>query len=426
MSSFIQQSIDDGSLVLYHDYRLREARDLSGNGNHGALTDVQWTGRGARFPQSTSKITVADSPELQLSGAGTLAMYGQTFVHVANDIFFGKRDGGGTNYQFYTGSGNLALFDGSVVRTLVTDISGSNYVAVNLDNTPKAFIDGVYRGLFNGDLNFTPDDAPLGIASLPTTSNQNFRKRVWSALIFNRPLTETEHARLYCELAAKKFPTKLVGHTAAPLWKTDYGAYETESAVTSGPIGGTPFKVQSGSFKISRDAIDGEAVKVIECVTAGICYVPTSYFQQTPSQAAYGVWKWWVLKASDLNNIHIGFISDQKDYTSSDNGYRIRYTETEQLRLQKRTAGSTTNPFITVSGFLSNQLWYKTQIERTPVGEFSVYLNDLLVDTSGGSGSNPIIDNAFVESGYFVLDLDAGDKIAYADIKGNHSIVKEV
>jgi hypothetical protein len=276
VSSFIQQSIDDGSLVLYHDYRLREARDLSDNGNHGALTDVQWTGRGARFPQSTSKITVADSPELQLV-QGALAVFGDLTDGVtADDRIISKRDSGGTNYEVRLDSiPRIEFYDGSSVVNLSVSVSGKKYSGINFvqSGIPQGFIEANSVGSFDGSATISVNDADLIIGNAFSNA-QPMQGALQAALIFNRPLTETEHARLYCELAAKKFPTKLVGHTDAPLWKTDYGAYETESAVTSGPIGGTPFKVQSGSFKISRDAIDGEAVKVIECVTSGSLLFP--------------------------------------------------------------------------------------------------------------------------------------------------------
>ena len=39
-----------------------------------------------------------------------------------------------------------------------------------------------------------------------------------------------------------------------------------------------------------------------------------------------------------------------------------------------------------------------------------------LVDVSGGSGSNPVTDNTFTTSNFFVADLDTGDSIANIEI----------
>ncbi|NCP72303.1 hypothetical protein GW835_02840 [archaeon] len=42
-----------------------------------------------------------------------------------------------------------------------------------------------------------------------------------------------------------------------------------------------------------------------------------------------------------------------------------------------------------------------------------------LVDTTGGSGTNPVTDSTYTTSNYFVADLDAGDRIANVKIKPN-------
>ena len=39
-----------------------------------------------------------------------------------------------------------------------------------------------------------------------------------------------------------------------------------------------------------------------------------------------------------------------------------------------------------------------------------------LVDTTGGSGSNPVVDSTYTTSNYFVADLDAGDRIGNISI----------
>ena len=73
MLSIIDSLKAEGVLKLYHDYRAGHVQDLSGNSNHGVMTATAWTNRGISFPASTSKITVADSAELQLT-EGTLVV----------------------------------------------------------------------------------------------------------------------------------------------------------------------------------------------------------------------------------------------------------------------------------------------------------------------------------------------------------------
>lgn len=54
-----------------------------------------------------------------------------------------------------------------------------------------------------------------------------------------------------------------------------------------------------------------------------------------------------------------------------------------------------------------------------PADTFAVFIkngsfgdNWTLVDTTGGSGSNPVVDSTYTTSEYFVADLDAGDRLA--------------
>jgi len=77
--------------------------------------------------------------------------------------------------------------------------------------------------------------------------------------------------------------------------------------------------------------------------------------------------------------------------------------------------------------------WYNIKITRSEVGIFTSYIrggafgnNWTLINVTGGTGTNPFTDNTITASNYFVLDLDAGDKIAIADNAGNHSFVKKV
>jgi hypothetical protein len=236
--------------------------------------------------------------------------------------------------------------------------------------------------------------------------------------VFNRALTQSEITALYqCGASAVNF-------------KTDYGVCESVAAESATPPGtelsNSPFRIESGSFKISTDTIGGDTCKVIECVTAGVLQVPTAYFHGDETQAAYGSWEWWTYKGTTGTLPNVGFIGNQNTGVNASgfNGYSIRFSDTERFQLFIVTNGSNTVKHQTDIDFIVPNTWYKTKVTRSSDGEFTTYLNDVLVDVTGGFGTNPVTDTTYTTSKYIVLDLDAGDKIACAAPNGDCSIVK--
>jgi len=211
MASIIDTLKAEGALVMFHDYRNRNFNDLSGNSNDGTPTDVAFTGQGINYPASTSDVSVADSSELQLT-AGTLIVFNkQGFTkHVNLPRLISKRDGGGTNWDwFLSGTTDLGFFDGASSRTLTTNFAGKKYVAINFTNggTPEGFSDGVSDGNYSGTVSISTDNAAVTIGNISVTSG-SLLQSLSSALIVNRVLTATEHSQLYGELMAIKWPTK--------------------------------------------------------------------------------------------------------------------------------------------------------------------------------------------------------------------------
>lgn len=212
----IQDLIDEGALVLYHDYRAGHLLDLSGQGNDGVATAVMW-GRGAHFPGSTSKVTVADAAELQLT-EGTLIALGDFTSQRGTDTFIAKRDAGGTNYQYDTAAGKVRLYDGTNAREINTNTIGSKCVAVNFKDgeTAELFKDGASAGSFNAASAISADNAPITLGNWYGNGRNN-QSPMHAAIIVNRKLTASEHAALYAELASLTWPTKASGRGQATL-----------------------------------------------------------------------------------------------------------------------------------------------------------------------------------------------------------------
>jgi len=204
MTTVIRDSIADGSLVLWHDYRAGHMNDLSGNGNDGTPTSVAWAGReGVAFPFSTSVITVADSAELQVTAYTAVALL-RCRSQVSYEYLISKFDAGGVNYavQFYSSGGDkVADYDGAGTRSLIYNVTGSRMVALDTANgeTGKVYQNGVYIGDLNTASATAVNDAPVKIGNR-YDNGYRLRSHLEAILLWNKRLTATEHASVYSEL----------------------------------------------------------------------------------------------------------------------------------------------------------------------------------------------------------------------------------
>jgi hypothetical protein len=276
--SIISNLKNSGALVLYHDYRNGTAYDLSGNSNHGTLTDTAWTNTGISFPASTSVITVADSAELQLTEFAII-VGSENNDHNSAARIVSKRDAGGRNYELTIASSSSLFMRCVEDRFITSSIIGTKQIAVQAASgeTPTAWYDGASEGNLNGTVTITTNDAPLLIGHLYTGS-QNYYNTTQYVLIINRRLTSAEHSALYTELQAQRWPTKTQHRltvASTDTWFSGFGVYESDSNTTGGYLENSPFQVQSGSFKVVTDTIGGALIKSIECVTNGTLLFPS-------------------------------------------------------------------------------------------------------------------------------------------------------
>jgi len=435
--SIIQRLKGEGSLVLMHLYASRSFHDFSGNGNDGTPTDVHFTGnRGVRFPASTSKITVSDSPELQLT-EGTLVVFGNFLsqnLHAAEQRFIRKRDAGGTNYDFYIGSSTqITIYDGVSVVNVTADIAGTHYVAANIKSGEnfELFVDGVSTATSAVSLTITKDDADLIIGN-NELSTRPFKETLTAALIVNRKLTASEHAELYAELAGMRWPSrgffrdKDADSTDGRVQFATTWAAEESYSLTSGWIPNTPLRISSGTWSVITEQVDGKLSKVLRCDSAGIVYLDTSIVTGSPTNDAYGTWEWWFSK--DVSSgTRITFIGDTigNESTAGQDGYTVLFNYQERVYLKESASGAATNKFYTNTGYFTENEWHKFRVTRRDTdGQFTAYMDGELIDVTGGSGSNPVTDNTTTTSNYIVFDFDSGDKILLGSLDGQYSFVK--
>lgn len=187
-------------------------RDLSGNGNHGTVSasmrQIQPGGPWV-FPNTTDEVTVADAASLQLTAGAIVAYFEHGITNqVTNEAIFGKRDGAARNYILYLTAPTISMYDGVNIRTIATDVRGRKGIGCSFTNggTPIGYADGVSLGNFSGTLNVVPT---AGTAEIGNSANAaNLRSPLSAVLLANRVLTATEHAAVYAELAAARWPSK--------------------------------------------------------------------------------------------------------------------------------------------------------------------------------------------------------------------------
>ncbi len=174
------------------------------------------------------------------------------------------------------------------------------------------------------------------------------------------------------------------------------GWNESVANVTSGQLENTGFNVESGTWQVEDNSgFD----KVISCISTGHVSMPMNQI--------YGTWEFY-LNHHDLANTFVTFMSDNTELTPS-NGYSLITLSTEAIRFREYNPG-VTNHFTSSIGTAIPDAWEKYTITRATDGTFSVYLNDVLVNTDGG-GSNPVLDNTITTCSHLVLSFGTGDKI---------------
>ena len=91
----------------------------------------------------------------------------------------------------------------------------------------------------------------------------------------------------------------------------------------------------------------------------------------------------------------------------------------ERVILYRNSVGSSAIILASTVGYIVNNTWYRLRITRTESGAFTVYILGgvfgnttwTLVDTTGGTGTNPVIDTTHITSKFCLIDLDVGDRI---------------
>jgi hypothetical protein len=212
-------------------------------------------------------------------------------------------------------------------------------------------------------------------------------------------------------------------------FKTDWGVKQSVgNEVANARVGhnSSPFEIISGTCQMTMDTPDSVDTKVIENIAAGACTLNNKLFAATPTEAAFGTYDFWAYKGADGNNWQFMPIASDNDRRAgaTQNGYMVAFNSLETILLQRITNGAPAVTLITTAAaYVANNTWYRLRLTRRYDGVFVLYILGgayTTWTTVGTSGA----DLTYTVSNYSVLDIDAGDKFAYADQRGGHCFAK--
>jgi hypothetical protein len=122
-------------------------------------------------------------------------------------------------------------------------------------------------------------------------------------------------------------------------------------------------------------------------------------------------------------NHFVSIFTDNIDWLNGFGCYLNLRTVNGAFQLSERNGSGVL--FITDNNYIDINQYYTLKIIRSTLGEFTAYIkgnkfgNDyVLVDTTGGYGTNPVIGNTHTTSKFMVIDNNAGDKVS--NIKFNN------
>lgn len=423
--------IDDSNLIAAWNMKPQNniLPDLSGNGKDctivGASHQTSLLGDALAFDGVTDHLTTTYT--VNNDNAFTTSVWVKTTDTDALNYIYGYYDAPKywTLYTNATGNVLARIGQGSGGSLLTATSTGSindglwhNVMSIwDGVNTVTIYIDGVADGTATGAVStffaaLTPRIAAFNHSATGTGNYLN---------------CEMSNFEIYNEAKDATWVTEKYEKGArAVQYKTDWGVDVNVADVTSGEIANTNWQVNTGTWQVATDTIDGVKCKVLKCTTNNsLMYMNAGAVDIDNAENMYGTWEFYLYKGNGANAIHVS-IKDEINLPGAGtaNGYIFRMGASERFRLRKETAGTVSDLMTTDASFFNIDQWYKFKITRSNRGVFTVYIDNTLLAVTGGT--NPVTDNTFTTAPYILIDMDNLDMIALADVSGNHSLTKHL
>ena len=363
--------------------------DISGNGRHATLYGGLTNKEGLIFDDSKKEYALLNNTTGNYSKYTILIRVKMNDYSTTQNFLAGSSTDSSSYYISQSGgriawfngvawmNGNIYFYDQWVTIALIFDYNNGNRIWKSYINGEEDFInEGV------GNLNSGNFKTLFSLTSTTRNSDAIYK----DLRIYSRELSVSEIQIYHNSFASQVYLYEDFSNAPA----------DGTNILPVNWIAGT------GVFKIGEITTDSDlhnvGQKYLECVTAGTLAIP--------SKQAYGTCEF---------NLYIYFISDKINFV---NGYQFVFDSSERIWLLEKIDGGAYSKMYTNASYASNTTWYKIKITRSLSGEFTYYIKGgnfgneyILVDVTGGFGTNPITDNTYTTSNFYVLDLDAGDRI---------------
>jgi hypothetical protein len=226
-------------------------------------------------------------------------------------------------------------------------------------------------------------------------------------------------------------------------WKTTY-----DVAVSSADEGGviadqlgrassSPapifFADTTGRWKIETATVGGATnTKVVaNRTTVGTLYIPTAYYNQNTTEAAFGTPEaWFYIPAASICYWMLEASVAGAWNAAGQNGYRVTFDGTTgTISLHRITAGAVAATlYVSGAGVFTAASWFKYTRPRTTAGVFTGKVNDATHNATGGGANPSAADVTYTTSTYQIWQTTTavGAMVALADKSGGHCMWKGV
>jgi hypothetical protein len=178
---------------MWHAYKSGTAFDWSGNGNHGVVSNMIFTGNGIKSIASNGHVLVSDDPSIRLTAGylGVLGVYENN--DSANRLVYKREQGVSANYDFFFDASNVSLYDGVGTRSFAYNVIGDKYLATNIENAvvPKFLANANEIGSAGASATITEDTSDLYIGNNNVLVTPMLGA-ISDVVILSRTLTATE------------------------------------------------------------------------------------------------------------------------------------------------------------------------------------------------------------------------------------------
>ena len=399
-------------------YSVADGTELSGTVTVGARIPINPNSRTKDIFDNSATYTGKAGNHLKAVGQNCIKGDGTAYLAFASlptyDTITVNEDG--TDVEISLSSGNWTPTSGkyySDIRLSLSDVIVARFPLNEYDkeSSPSTV---VYNDVMGTGATLTLTNGTVGVGG----NLQSMDGVSWNFSNRYATITATSDSVKYPALADGSGYAGLTGNEAG---FTEYPAYNnTSEQAVKAP--------QSYEF-IEKD----KAFKV--CTSSGTTYIQSSQ--------AYGVWE-FDLEYDKTTFPDIFIIADTTQSGLANSGYRITPNTLGMIYFAKEVNGTNIDLFNTTVNYIEGGVKYRLldvrleeegkildvypelegiipdlSINNTiyPVGTFFLYIKGgdfgneyVLVDTTGGYGTNPVTDKTYTTSDYLAADLDIGDK----------------